>query len=69
MSEHLYQGRKIIVTAGQGNDQKWICQFVIVQITPSDMRNHTARVDGRFGSRQAAEAAALKAAKAYIDSH
>lgn len=69
MSEHLYQGRKIIVTAAKGDDQKWICQFVIVQVTPSDMRNHTARVDGRFGSRRAAEAAAFAAAKAYIDSH
>jgi hypothetical protein len=64
-----YIGHKIILKPGQHDNNRWTCQFVIVKFGQTDMEKRSGYPEGSFGSRQEAEAAALAAAKAVVDTN
>jgi hypothetical protein len=66
--DERYKGHKIILKPGQQDDGKWICQFVIVKFSQTDMGKRSGYPDGSFGSSQETGAAALAKTKAIIDS-
>ncbi|UVT17293.1 MAG: hypothetical protein H8K04_07050 [Nitrospira sp.] len=69
-NEHavIYKKHQIELAARQQEDGRWVCQYVIIEFGPRHWRYNKGFPDGRFGTRQQAEAAALKQARRIINS-
>ena len=58
-----YKGHLIALTAGQQQDGRWMCRYLILD------SGFTGSCDASFATHDEAEAAALQLAKYLIDSH
>jgi hypothetical protein len=67
--DEYYSGHKITLRSGHQDAGTWTCQYVVVKFGNTDMGKRSGYADGRFRSRQDAEAAALVKAKALINSN
>ncbi len=63
-----YKHRRIELTPRRRADETWYCPFRIIEFRPTSWGYYSGCADGRFESREEAEAAALVVAKRMVDS-
>jgi hypothetical protein len=68
MTESRHNGQSIKLRSGQREDGTWVCEYTIIEHSPTRSPSITAYAKGSFSTRAEAEAAALEAAQGEIDS-
>ena len=68
MTESRYSGQSIKLRSGQREDGTWVCEYTIIEHSPTQSPSVTGYAKGSFSTRDEAEAAALEAAQGEIDS-
>ena len=67
MTELRHNGRWVTLRSGRQPDGTWVCDYTILESSPTRSNSLTQRHQKTFSTREAAEAAAFEAAQAEID--
>ncbi len=63
-----YEGRQIVLTPGQQDEGRWVCEYVIIELESTVSPSTRGYPEGTFQSPNEARVAALVAAKTIINS-
>ena len=68
MTESSHNGRSIQLRSGQRQDGTWVCEYTIIEASPTRSNSVKRAHKGNFSTREEAEAAVLDEAQAEINS-